>query len=82
MTSAELVDELRKACIPPIQIEWEIEEYDKIRQPFGKISQALKTGEMKIGHVGGGLRQAIRPVPRWYNIMLKEEEKRNESNDE
>ncbi|MFC1904511.1 hypothetical protein ACFLXT_01920 [Chloroflexota bacterium] len=70
MTPAQLVDELRKAGIPPIQIEWEIEEYDRICQPFNRMATGLKTGERKIGHVGDGLRQTIRPVSRWYNIIL------------
>ncbi len=65
MTSAQLVDEFKKADIPPIQIEWEIEEYDKIRQPLNRMATGLKTGEIKVGHIGGdGLRQAIRPVSR------------------
>lgn len=70
MTLAQLVDEFKKAGIPPIQIEWEIEEYDKIRQPFNRIATGLKTGETKIGHIGDGMRQAFRPVSRWYNIIL------------
>ena len=70
MTSAQLVDEFNKAGIPPIQIEWEIEEYDQIRQLFNRIATGLKTGETKIGHIGDGLRQAVRPVSRWYNIIL------------
>ena len=70
MASAQLVDELRKANLPPIQIEWEIEEYDKIRQPFNKIAEKLKHGEAKIGHVRPDLITATRPVPRWYNIIL------------
>jgi len=70
MTSAQLVDELNKVGLPPSQIEWEIEEYDKIHEPFHRITEGLKNGETKIGHVRNGLREATRPITRWYNIIL------------
>jgi len=70
MPSAQLVDKLKKAGLPPSQVEWEVEEYDKIRQPFNKMVEALKHGETKIGHVGSGLREATRTVTGWYNILL------------